>query len=113
MKTIKEVNYKQEQQEVEGVKFIDNFITFEDDTQAIRYGIQDIQGKTVEAMAMSLFKAVREKTGWWSLQTTSLNEVKAAYRIGFRKSGMSYLKEHMEAFEKQGGTLHMEYGDKA
>lgn len=89
------------------VKYIDNVITYEDGTEVIRFGIQDIYGGITSAMKQSLRAAVRVTPGWWSLQTTSIKEVKAAYSAGFRSPDLSTLEEHVSAFQKL-STLYME-----
>ena len=108
---ITEVQYKRDVKALNeagsGVEYLENVVTFEDGSTAIRNGITRVHGKTITEMTTSL-KEATSQIGWWSLQTTSLKELKAAYRAGFRSTiGLMTLKEHIEEFEK-GGTLHVQ-----
>ncbi len=111
IREIAEVEYKQETKHIGtpgcGIDFIDNVITFEDGSIAIRFGIQNVYGQMIKDMIASL-QLLKEKSGWWSLQTTSIYELKAAYKAGFRNRDLSGLKQHIVAFNRQCGTLHVE-----
>lgn len=108
MEKIKEIKYERENIfVVNGVECMKNIVIFEDGSTAIRNGILSIKGDTIKEMSANL-KAATNKIGWWSLQATSLKELKAAYRAGFRATtGIMELSEHIEAFKKS-GTLHVQ-----
>lgn len=108
MKEIKEVSYGREEYRVHGVTYVKNNILFQDETTGIRYGILKVEGVTIPEMAKNLLNAVKDKTRWWSFQTTSISELKASYRAGFRHQNLSSLEQHLEKFKKMGETLHVE-----
>lgn len=107
---IVEVNYtrkiEQEGKESCLVEYMDNIVRFEDGSETIRYGITRVHGKNIKEMTESLKEATK-KHGWWSLQTTNIQELKAAFRAGFRNKNLSGLKQHINEFQK-GSTLYVE-----
>lgn len=119
LKPIATVDYRREEKQAgEGnclVTYLENEVTFTDGSKATRIGIIRINGKTVRDMAKSLKTAIRTKAGdrpnWWSLQATSLAELKAAYQAGFRNRNLpERLEAHIEAFKfKKRESLHVEY----
>ena len=70
---IKEVQYtrkiKHEGKGKQLIDYMENIICYEDNSKAIRFGINRVFGKSIKEMAESLKEATK-KHGWWSLQTT-------------------------------------------
>ena len=105
---IVEVQYARIIQYGDSVDYMENMVWFDDGSSAFRNGITRVHGETIKKMAENLKKAIRQNA-WWSLQTTSLNELKAAYQAGFRNRDLSSLEEHIKAFQSSGETLQVEF----
>lgn len=115
MRTIVEVEYKREERftglNSSGFDYMQNVITFNDGSKEIRLGVTRVYGKNINEMRKSLVIGMNQLKGtshWWSLQVTDLNELKAAYRAGFRNRELSSLESHIKTFNQHGGTLHVE-----
>lgn len=103
---IKKVEYIRDVKKGEGVEYLENVITFDDGTTAVRNGIIRVDGNTIAQMTINLKRTTR-KNGWWSLQATSVRELKAAYFAGFRNESLLKMKDHLEKFKKA-GTIHVQ-----